>query len=301
LDLLERKRMRFDFYEPNTIGECIEMLTHFGLKTSLLAGGTDLLVKLRLRHIRPQAVISLGGIDELKKLERKSDGSLEIGAMKTLQEVESSNLLANEFDLVRQGAGCVSSIQVRNVATLGGNSCNASSSADTVPALIALGAEVQIVGPQGERHLVLEDFFAGPGETVLQKGEILTEFKLPAPSSHSGGTYKKYAIRGEVDISIVGVATRLTLDRNHKLQEVRIVLGGVAPTPIRVRRAEDMLVGQDPKEELFEEAAQLAAEESRPISDQRATAQYRREMVKVWTRYTLQETFQKIREAIKAR
>jgi carbon-monoxide dehydrogenase medium subunit len=271
------------------------MLGHYGSEARLLAGGTDLVVKLRSGTLRPRAVITLGFIEELRALKRNSDGSLEIGAMQTLREVERAELLRDDFDLIRQGAGCVSSMQVRNVATLGGNSCNASPAADTVPGLIAASARVVITGRQGERMLPLEEFFLGPGQTALQRGEILTGLRLPAPPLHSGGCYKKFAIRGEVDLAIVGVAATLILgDDDLCIKEARIVLGAVGPTPLRSRKAEEMLSGQPAKKDLFIEAARIAAEESQPISDQRASAPYRKEMIRVWTRYALEEAFQKI-------
>lgn len=286
--------MRFDYYEPTTIRECLGMLTHYGPEALVLAGGTDLVIKLRLRLVRPRVVISLGSLKELRKMERKRDGSLEIGAMKTLREIEHSDALKNDFDLIRQGAGCVSSMQVRNVATLGGNTCNASPSADTVPGLIAAGARARIVGPEGERLLALEEFFVGPGKTVLQIGEILAGFQVPASLPTTEGVYKKYAIRREVDLAIVGVAAQLTLDESDRVQRARIVLGAVAPTPWRARRAEEVLFGQCPTDELLIESARVAAEDSRPITDQRASAQYRKEMIKVWTRNALREAFQKV-------
>jgi carbon-monoxide dehydrogenase medium subunit len=292
--------MRFDrYYEPTTIGECIELLTRYGPDAHLLAGGTNLVVKLRSRVVRPKALISLGSIEELRKLERKNGGSIEIGAMKTLREVEHSDALADGLDVIRQGAGHVSSVQVRNVATLGGNSCNASPAADTVPGLIAAGAKARIVGPGGERVVPLEDFFEGPGETALQTGELLVGFHVPAPPAHTGGSYKKYAIRGDVDLAIVGVAARLTLDKDDRVQGALIVLGAVAPTPLRARRAEEALLGRIPEEKVIEEATQVAAEEARPISDQRATAQYRTEMIRVWTRYAVQEAFGRARQNIR--
>jgi len=289
--------MKFEYYEPTNLRECLELLNHYGPEASLLAGGTDLVIKLKLRKIRPRAVISLGCLEELKKFARGSDGSLEIGAMKTLREIEDSEELRNGLGIIRQGASCVSSVQVRNVATLGGNSCNASPAADTVPALIATEAMARVIGPQGERLLPLEDFFVGSGETALQRGELLAGFKVPDPHPGSGGAFKKFALRGEVDIAIVGVAASLTLDPGHRLQKVRIVLGGVAPTPLRARKAEALLAGQFLGEKLIAEAARLAAEESRPISDPRASAEYRREMVRVWTGHALREAFQRASSA----
>jgi len=286
--------MRFELYhEPTTIDECIELLTQYGFDARILAGGTDLVVKLRSRAIKPKAVISMGALLELSQIRKNSDGSLEIGAMKTLRDIARSDALIGGFDVIRQGARHVSSMQVRNVATLGGNSCNASPSADTVPGLIAVDASVRIVGPNGERILPLENFFEGPGKTILGVGEILAGFSIPASSHLTGGAYKKYSIRGDTDLAIVGVAARLTLDEKHSVKQARIALGAVAPTPIRSRDAEKLLIGQIVDDEIIEEAACAAAKECKPISDQRATAQYRKEMVKVWTHHALQEAFQK--------
>ena len=289
--------MGWEFYEPKSVDECLRVLGRFGPEACLLAGGTDLVVKLRLRAISPRAVVSLGNLAELKKLERKNDGALEMGAMITLREIETSRLLEDDFDLIRQGAGSVSSVQVRNMATLGGNTCNASPAADTVPGLIASGAEVQILGSKDGRWLPLEKFFTGPGKTALQDGEILAGYKIPAPprNSCSGGAYKKYAIRGKVDIAIVGIASQLTLDQNFQMQDVRIALGGVAPTPFRAKNAEKVLTGCSPGENLFSVAAKIAAEEAKPIPDQRASAEYRKEMVGVWTRLSLEQAIQNAR------
>jgi len=286
--------MRFEYLEPTALQECIEMLGQYGPEARLLAGGTDLVVKLRSGTRRPRVVITLGLIRELRTLKKNNDGSVEIGAMQTLREVERADLLHDGFDLIRRGAGCVSSMQVRNVATLGGNSCNASPAADTVPGLIAAGAEARLTGKEGERILPLEQFFLAPGQTALRSDEILTGFRIPAPPPYSGACYKKFAIRGEVDLAILGVAARLLLGEDGRyIKEARIVLGAVAPTPRRSRKAEEMLSGQYAKKDLFIEAARIAAEESQPISDARASASYRKEMVKVWTRYSLEEAYQK--------
>jgi carbon-monoxide dehydrogenase medium subunit len=285
--------MRFEYLEPTTLQECTEMLGQYGPEARLLAGGTDLVVKLRAGTLRPRVVITLGFIKELRILKRNNDGSVEIGAMQTLREVERADRLGDGVDLIRRGAGSVSSIQVRNVATLGGNSCNASPAADTVPGLIVAGAQALLTGKEGKRILPLEQFFLGPGQTAMRSDEILTGFKIPAPPPHSGACYKKFAIRGEVDLAIVGVAASLVLGSDARyIKEARIVLGAVAPTPLRSRKAEEMLSGQYAKKDLFMEAARIAAEESRAISDQRASASYRKEMVRVWTRYALEEAFQ---------
>lgn len=286
--------MRFEYYhEPKHINECVEILARYGTDARILAGGSDLVVRLRSGQVRPKAVVSLGSLPQLSRIKRNEDGAVEIGSMATLTDVIHSDLLAGGFDVVRQGASHVSSMQVRNVATLGGNSCNAAPSADTVPGLIVAEASARIVGPEGERMLPLEEFFHGPGKTVLGIGEILAGFRLPLPPQHTGGSYKKYSIRGDTDLAIVGTGARLTLDESGRMQTVRIALAAVAPTPMRALNAEKVLIGNHPDKDLLEQAAVLAAQESKPISDQRATAQYRREMVRVWTLHALSEALQR--------
>ena len=286
--------MRFDYYhEPNDLRECIELLVHYGPEASLLGGGTDIIPKLKSGKVQKKALISLGACNELKGIGQDPEGNLIIGSMNTLRDIASSNLIRDGFEIISKGASTVSSMQVRNVATLGGNSCNAAPSADTVPGLISTEAMTLIKGAKGDRILPLENFFESPGKTVLKTGEILLGFRVPAAPPLTGGAYIKYSIRGNTDLAIVGVATRLTLDNSHIVRKVRIVLGAVAPTPIRVRRAEEMIQDRALDEKTIEEAAKVAAEESKPISDQRASAQYRRDMVRVCTRNCLKEAFKK--------
>lgn len=279
--------MKFGWYhEPATVKECIELMDGYGPDARLLAGGTDLVVRLRSRAIKTKAVVSLNAIPELAKVCKVDDG-IQIGAMARLVDVSKSNLLTGAWGIVRTGAGHVSSLQIRNVATLGGNTCNASPSADTVPGLIVDDAAVNIAGPDGERTVPLERFFVGPGKTVLRHGEMVTSFKLPVLGSGNGAAYKKYAIRGDTDIAIIGVGARLKVNARKVIEEARLVLGAVAPTPLRTPGVEKMLVGNMLTEELAAEAAEAAAETCQPITDARATREYRKEMVRVWTRHVL--------------
>jgi carbon-monoxide dehydrogenase medium subunit len=282
--------MRFQFYhEPASLPECLQVLSHYGPAAYPLAGGTDLVAKLRSGALQPKAVVSLQRISELTKLQATADGGIEIGAMNTLRKVASCKLLEGPYDLIRQGASHISSLQIRNVATIGGNACNASPSADSVPGLIACKATVKLASQNGERILPLEDFFLGPSRSALSPGEMMVGFMVPPASPETRGSYRKYAIRGDTDIAIVGVAVRLTLDRKRVVQEARIVMGAVGPVPLRARKAEALLVGRQVSEELIQEVAITAANESQPITDQRATMEYRREMVRVWTRYAVRD------------
>lgn len=279
--------MAFEYLEPTTLGECVQMLEHHGPAGCLLAGGTDVVVRLRERTLRPHAVISLARLPELASLERTRAGDVVLGAMTTLREVERAGWLDEGLALVRQAASAVGCVQVRNVATLGGNTCNASPSADTVPALIAAGAEVRVVGPAGERRLPLEGFVLGPGQVALGRGELLHGFRLPPAPPRTGAIYLKHAIRGSVDLAIVGIAARVTLDEAGRISTAAIVMGAVGATAIRAQRAEGFLAGAEPTDAVIREAARAAAGESSPISDQRASAEYRRRMIVVSAREAL--------------
>ncbi|MGE5303772.1 MAG: FAD binding domain-containing protein, partial [Alphaproteobacteria bacterium] len=252
----------------------------------VIAGGTDLINLIRAKAIRPQYVVDIGRIPGLGHLRYDADGALVIGALATIRDLETSSDIRKLHPVIAQAAGQLGSVAIRNVGTVGGNLCHASPAADTAPALIALGAEVRIVGPASDRTVALEDFFAGPGRTVLQSGEILTEIRVPSMRPHSKGVYLKHASRGAADLAIVGVAAIATTDDGFS-RSVRIALGAVAPTPIRARNAEAALEGEQTNDAVIEQAAQAAAAESHPITDVRASAGYRTEMVKVFTRWAI--------------
>jgi len=283
--------MKFDYLEPATIEEAVSLLKRYGDSAMALAGGTDLVVQMKNRAIRPRYVISLGKISALDFIE-SDDAGLRIGPLVTMSRLANNEEVKLRYPIISQAAGLVS-VAVRNVATVGGNLCTASPSADTPPALIALGATARITGLAGERKVLLEDFFLGPGKTVLGKSEILTTVEIPPPSTHSGGVYLKYAIKGSSDLAIVGVAVLTSLNGNSRACErARIVLGAVAPTPVRVRQAEMILEGKQIGEKEIEESARTASTEAQPISDIRASAEYRKEMTYVFTRHAIREALE---------
>jgi len=283
--------MKFDYLEPVIIEEAVSMLERYGDSAKVLAGGTDLVVHMKNRAIRPRYVISLGKISALDFIEN-DDAGLRIGPLVTMNRLANNKKVKLQYPIISQAAGLVS-VAVRNVATVGGNLCTASPSADTPPALIALGATARITGPAGERKVLLEDFFLGPGETVLGKSEIVTAVEIPPPSAHSGGIYLKYAIKGSSDLAIIGVAVLVALNGNSRAcEKARIVLGAVAPTPVRVRQAERILEGKQIGEKEIEESARTASAEAQPISDIRASAEYRKEMTYVFTRLAISEALE---------
>ena len=271
-----------------TADECIHSLSKWGPEAAILAGGTDLIPKIRQRKCQVSTIVDISAIEELNQIE-KNDAGLFLGAMCRLRPLQNDSCLAGPFAVIRQGAGQVSNMQVRNVATLGGNICNASPAADTVPALLVLDAVAHIRGKTGIRKVLLETFFTGPGEILMEHDEMLTGVFLPHPPPKTGAIYKKYAIRGSSDISIIGAAALIRLDEGGLVSQAHIALAAVGPTPLRMRREEQMFVGQRPDEKLLAEVAQACAESINPLTDMRATKEYRKDMVRVWLKEAIQE------------
>ena len=281
--------MRLDRYlRAYSVEECIEYLAEWGGEAALLAGGTDLIPRISQGRLSVSTVIDLARVPELNRIERTESGVI-VGAMRRLGALQKEGLLTGPADVLRRCAGHVSSMQVRNAATLGGNVCNASPAADTVPGLLILDAVALIRGKQGLREAPLESFFAGPGRTIMAADEILTGLFVPDQPAHTGTAYRKYAIRGDSDISIVGAGARITLDADGRIASARIALASVGATPLRMKREERMLTGMSPDEASPSEIAVACAESCSPITDQRATKEYRKEMVRVWVRDALEE------------
>jgi carbon-monoxide dehydrogenase medium subunit len=285
---------RFDYAEPTTLNEAVSLLTRINGTVNLLAGGTDLLVEIKEQLRRPDYVINIKKIPGMDGLRFNAKDGLRLGALVTMREVEISPVIREKYPALRQSVSEVGSIQIRNRATLAGNICRASPSADTLPPLIADRASVRIFGPDGERVIPLEEFFTGPGKTLLKSNEILTSIIVPPPAPFTGSAYIKLGRRKAMELATVGVAVTLTLS-GRTCRDIRIALGAVAPTPIRAKRAEAVMLGQPFDEDHIEAAAQTAMEESRPISNVRGSADYRREMVKVLTRRAIQQAAELIR------
>ena len=273
---------RFEYFAPQTLDDVITLLGRYNGQANLLAGGTDLLVEIKERLRLPDYVINLKKIPGMDHLTYDATTGLKIGALVTVRTVETSPVVNEKYPGLAQAARELGSIQVRHRATVAGNICRASPSADTLPPLIADGASVKIFGPQGERELLLEDFFTGPGQTVLAADEILVEINVPSPPPRTGKAYLKHGRRKAMELATVAVAVALTLD-GDLCQQIGIVLGAVAPTPIRARQAEAVLQGVVPDDKAITAAAEAAMAEARPISDVRSSAAYRREMVRVLT------------------
>ncbi len=278
----------FDMYQPTSLQEASRILKKNGPGGRFLAGGTDLIIAMKEKGLLPKYIVDLKKIPGLSGIRENSDGSVAIGALTTMYEIEHSPLITKKYRFLAQSAAEVGSVQIRNRATVGGNMANATPSADVAPALIALNGEVSIAGAAGEQTLLLEDFFRGPGQTVMSAEEILTEITIPKTGPRLVGEYIKFSPREMMDLAYVGVAVAYNLGAQDKRCEgVRIVLGAVAPTPLRARKAEAMLEGQLLSEKLAAQVGDEAARESKPISDVRSSADYRRAMVAAMTKRAL--------------
>ena len=278
----------FEMYQPSSLKEASLLVKEKGPGGRFLAGGTDLVIAMKEKGLVPKYVVDLKRLPGLSGIRENSDGSITIGALTTMREIEISPLLTKKYPFLCQSAAEVGSIQIRNRATIGGNMSNATPSADVAPSLIALQATAKIASARSERSVAIEEFFRGPGLNTMDSDEILTEITIPKTSPRLVGDYIKFSPREMMDLAYVGIAVAYTLgEKENRCSQVRIVLGAVAPTPIRAKKAEAALEGQVLSEDLAEKVGAIAAEEARPISDVRSSANYRRAMVRAMTKRAL--------------
>jgi carbon-monoxide dehydrogenase medium subunit len=290
-----RRLPRFEYHAPVTVPEALKLMARYGGKASVFAGGTDLLVAMKNREKVPEHLINLKGIVKLKGIHYDKQKGMTLGALTTMAELERSSLVKEKYRSLWDAITVMASPQVRTLGTVGGNLCGAVPSADTAPPLIVLGASVKLVGPKGRRSVPVESFFTGPKESVLKKNEILTEISVPKPSPSSAGVYLKLMRRNALDLALVGVAAYLRFDSKKKVcKEARIALGAVAPTPIRVFEAEKVLMNKEIDESLATEAGKAASVVCRPISDVRASHEYRCSMVEVLVKRAILEAFNRV-------
>ena len=266
----------FEYLEPLTIEEAAELVGS-DPDTLVMAGGTDLLVQMKLEHRNPARVVSLGRIPGLNRV---SDATgLELGATATIRSIGNSPGVQARYTALSEACHSFSTVQIMVMGTVGGNLCNASPAADTAPALLVFDARVRAVSGSGEREIPLDEFFTGPGQTVLETGELLESVLVSQLPESSGSAFLKNA-RVMADIAKVSVAVNLVRD-GDAVAGCRIALGAVAPTPWRVRGAESAFTGSRMTEEAIEETVRQAREEIKPISDVRSTADYRRHVAGV--------------------
>lgn len=282
LDAVER------FLAPTSLVQALAALCDGGGAT-VLAGGTDLMPQSRAGRLPPaRTLINIRRVPGLDAVEVEGD-ILRLGTLTTIATLLAHPLVHQHAPLLVEAADHFASDQIRNAATVGGNICNASPSADTAPALLVLGARAVLTGAQAERNLPLEDFFIGPGKTALQPGELLIRLEIPRSQARSGSCYLRHTPRAWMDLAFVGVAVGLQLGEQGEILSSRIALGAVAPVPMRAYRTEERLTGCQPDETILDEASRLASSEIRPIDDLRASAEYRRHLAEVLTRRALEQ------------
>ena len=284
------KLREFKYLEPSTLSEVISLMDQYDGKAKILAGGTDLIIQMKQRKLIPEYVINLKNIPDLSYIEYNGRG-LRIGPLVTHSSIANSPIIKERFPLLVDAVLAVGVVQTRNRGTMAGNLCNASPSADTPPALIALGAKLKLVSSEGEKIINVENFFAGPFATVLKNKEILAEIQIPHLPPGSGGAYLWLPKITAVDETLVGVGALISVDSDKVCTEARIGLGSVGPIPIRASKTEEFLKGKRVESSLFVNAGEIAADESSP----RSREEYRREMVKVFVRQALDQAFGKIK------
>jgi CO/xanthine dehydrogenase FAD-binding subunit len=288
----------FDYHRPITMDETLAIVERLNGNLSILAGGTDLLVAMKERRGKHPALLDIKSVPELNAV-RAENGSVCLGATATARAIAASALVRERFPMLAHALKFLGSMQIGNRATIGGNLCNASPAADSAPSLLVLGASLKLVGKAGARWVPLDNFFVAPRKTVIDH-ELLSEVRIPTGARSGYGVFNKLGTRNAPeDIAIVSAAVYAVPDADKKAwQEVRIALGAVAPTPIRARYAEERVQGQPIDEKIADETGQIAAQQdAQPITDIRASAEYRRAMVSVLVKRALQQLARQIQGA----
>ncbi len=268
----------FEYIKPSNLADAISALKEYE-DAFLFAGGTDLLVGMKNNFLKPQYIIDLKGIPNMDSFE--CENGWKFGSLTTIRDIEVSKSIREKMPYLYQAAACLASVQIRNRATLGGNLCNASPAADMATMFLAMDSQIRIISIDNEKVVGLDKFFTGPNSTILNRGEVLTEIIVPKDAEQFKGVYIKFGPRKGMDIGIVNIAVLLDADFESGLcKRIRIALGAVAPKPIRARQTEGLLNGNALSPDSINKAAELASSETHPISDFRASADYRRELVK---------------------
>lgn len=273
----------FQYHQPQSIAQACTLLADLGESARVMAGGTDLLVRMKKGQMSPAHVVNLKQVAELDGI-RETDTGVVLGALTRLSDLVEHRGLDARIPVLGRAAATIGSSQIRNRATLGGNLCNASPSADMSPSLMVLEATVTIAGPRGRREISLEEFFCGPGQVDLAAGELLAGVTVPWPAAGRRTVYLKHGPRKAMDCALVGVAASLEVeDGTGCCRNPRIALGAVAPTPVRLRDVERLLEGRCRAEISQPDVEQAVRDGIRPISDVRASAAYRNDVSAVLT------------------
>ena len=283
----------FDYFEPGTVKEAVQFLTNHGGKAEILAGGVDLIPRMRMGKKEADSLVNIQKIPGLETIEAAGAKGLKFGAMATLHSLETSKAIQDDYPILYEAIHQISSVQAKYMGTAVGNLCVATPASDVATALFALGAELTIEGVDGERKESIEKFYVDYGRTSLQKNEIVTEVFLPRLPDGTGTAFMNL-IRTHADIAKVSIAVAITI-KDGVCEKARIAVGAAAPTVFRAIKAEATLKGQKVTPEAINEAAEEAAGETKPITDLRSTAGYRREMTGVLARRAMEKALQQVK------
>ncbi len=284
--------MRYE--APETLDAAVQLLSsESGLK-KILAGGTDLLVQMKTDLIHPDLVVDIKGISETRQI-TEENGGYRIGAAVTGAELEEHPKLSKDYPGVVEGANLIGSTQIQGRATMGGNLCNGSPAADSIPGLVAAGATVTVAGPKGKREMPVEDVMVGPRKLAIGADEFVVSFFLPARPAHASDAYERFIPRTEMDIAVVGAGVNLTLDDSGKITDARVALGAVAPTPLLVKEAAAAIIGTSLDDEALKKLDAAAQAACKPIDDKRGTIEYRTKVAGVLARRTAQTAYDRAR------
>jgi carbon-monoxide dehydrogenase medium subunit len=278
-----RRLSKFEYLKPKTLKEVCDLLAQYNGQAKVIAGGTALIPQMKWRQVNPVYIIGLKNIPELDTIEYKKDHGLTLGPLTTIRDIENSSIIKEHYPVLSQSTSLLGPIEIRNLATIGGNLCNASPAANTALALMVLDAKIKIVSSKSEKMVPVEECFKDAYRTILDSNEIITELHVPDLPPLSFSAYFQIGTRkSPLDRAIVSVALLISFDsKDHICKDVKIALGSVAPGPMRAKKAERVLISKELDEKLMEEAANVASQEAKPITDLSASDQYKREIVKV--------------------
>ncbi len=285
---------KLEYLAPKTIEELTGFIEAHQGKAKILAGGTDIIPNMLSNLYKVDYLIDIGGVEELRDISYEAGKGLLIGAGAKLKTIEMSSVVQEKYPALQKAAGEIGSPQIRAMATLGGNTCNASPAADTPPALVSLGAGVVIAGKKGKREMLLEDFIQGNRMIDLKPDEYLEKFVIPDVTPNSACRFDLITLRAGVEIDIASIGVYICLDDSKVIKDARITMGSVAPVPLRASETEQLLIGRELNEDLMDKAAEMCASEAKPIDDIRASAAYRKHLIKVLTARTIKETHKAI-------
>ena len=287
-----------DYSSPETLAEALSLLNEHQKDAGILAGGTDLIVKMRADRINPGQIIDIKSIPELNQVNINSNNDLTIGSAIPCYKIYNNSDIMDLRPELKDSASIIGGTQIQGRASFGGNICNAAPSADSVPLLISLGATCNVQSINGERTIALEDLFSGPGQTILEPNELLISITIPKKSDLSGANYIRFIPRNEMDIAVVGTGVSVTLSSNKKnFESVRVSLASVGPTPIFVEGIDKEVSGQEINDESIRVVSNMSKNASKPISDMRGTAEFRQHLCEVLTRRALITAIERAKEA----